>query len=160
MPMFYTPKPRQFHYDPRFYDPEKENWEAKKKKYAMMKAAKSIEETPVEPADNDIAYFTKRVKELDKADRKKAQQFSLSDLFRKREMPEFNYQPRFSGSATQTETNTTVSAEGQAILDRMRKRKISRRFDMEDTDYFKPISAGKIMTYTLLVCLLLFWIIF
>ena len=37
MPMFYTPKPRQFRYQPRFYDPEKEKWEALKAKYALVK---------------------------------------------------------------------------------------------------------------------------
>ena len=38
--MFYTPKPRQFRYKPRFYDPEKERWEALKQKYADEQAAK------------------------------------------------------------------------------------------------------------------------
>ena len=35
--MFEVAKPRRFHYEPRFYDPEKEKWEALKKKYAIEK---------------------------------------------------------------------------------------------------------------------------
>ena len=34
MPMFYIPKPRQFKYQPRFYDPKKERWEELKRKYS------------------------------------------------------------------------------------------------------------------------------
>ena len=42
--MFEVEKPRQFHYVPRFYDPEKEKWEALKKKYAA--AQEKRDETP------------------------------------------------------------------------------------------------------------------
>ena len=35
--MFEVEKPRRFHYTPRFYDPEKEKWEALKKKYAFCR---------------------------------------------------------------------------------------------------------------------------
>ena len=46
MPMFYTPKPRQFKYRPRFYDPEKERWEALKQKYADERAAAEMHTPP------------------------------------------------------------------------------------------------------------------
>ena len=38
--------------------------------------------------------------------------------------------------------------------------KIKRRFDVTDPDYMKPVPATRIMLYTLLVCLLLYWILF
>ena len=37
---------------------------------------------------------------------------------------------------------------------------IKRRFDVSDTDYMKPVPAGRIMLYALLVCALLYWILF
>ena len=79
MPMFYTPKPRQFHYQPRFYDPEKERWEALKQKYAderaLREAMEQADELVGQPAgempagdaaDKDLEYFQKRVRELDR----------------------------------------------------------------------------------------------
>lgn len=169
MPMFYTPKPRQFHYEPRFYDPEKEEWEKLKKKYAMKKAAESQSEgDTATTASADLEYFERKVRELDRKERRQSAGFSIKDLFRKREMPKFNYQSRFqdSGAASQLEqsaensgTTSGISAEGEAIMQRMRKRKMSRRFDMEDADYFKPVSGGKIMLYVIVVFLLLLWIL-
>ena len=67
MPLFYTPKPRQFHYRPRFYDPEKERWEALKQKYADEKAAvesKSSDtaqcHSPLGNIDDELEYFERR----------------------------------------------------------------------------------------------------
>ncbi len=168
MPMFYTPKPRQFRYQPRFYDPEKEKWEALKAKYALERELAEREENPEnlehseyseysensETADKELAYFQRRVREMDREEKRKG--LTWKDLFRKREMPTFNYQPRFA-----TTTESTVEGTGEHIAAfKKRSVKIKRRFDVTDKDYMKPIPATRIMLYTLLVCLLLYWILF
>lgn len=184
MPMFYTPKPRQFRYQPRFYDPEKEKWEALKQKYADERvlresldsapapagsapsaaapaadsapsaAAPSADSAPVSSAsaDEDLAYFQRRVRDLDREERKHG--LTWKDAFRKREMPTFRYQPRFQ--------STDESQDTGEHLQSFKKRgmNIKRRFDVSDPDYMKPIPAGRIMLYTLLVCALLYWILF
>ena len=162
--MFYTPKPRQFHYTPRFYDPEKERWEALKQKYADEKALEELRaeaaeaghDTPQQESDDvDLAYFQRRVRELDRKEKHKG--LTWKDLFRKREMPKFNYQPRFSAAETEGEKIGT----GEHIAEfKKRGVKIKRRFDVTDPDYMKPIPAGRIMLYALLVCMLLYWILF
>lgn len=169
--MFYTPKPRQFHYQPRFYDPEKERWEALKQKYADERALREAleeaesEERKVESGerevesgkqDADLEYFQRRVRELDREEKHRG--LTWKDMFRKREMPKFRYQPRFQ--------NTESAAEGEQgvgeHLTEFKKRgvKIKRRFDVTDPDYLKPVPAGRIMLYALLVCMLLYWILF
>lgn len=153
MPLFYTPKPRQFHYTPRFYDPEKEEWEALKKKYAMKQEAEARAKQAPEN-ESEVDYFERRLKELDRKEKKSG--LGINDLFRKREMPKFNYQPRFANSDT-TPEQEKQSAE---IAQRIRSRKMSRRFDIEDTEYFKPVSAGKIMLYVMVVVMMLIWIFF
>ena len=170
--MFYTPKPRQFHYKPRFYDPEKERWEALKAKYALEKELeerrKESEGTPeplgdstldaveqLDGEDKDLEYFQRRVREINREDKHKG--LTWKDLFRKREMPKFNYQPRFSAAETEGEKLGT----GEHIAEfKKRGVKIKRRFDVTDPDYMKPIPAGRIMLYALLVCMLLYWILF
>lgn len=162
--MFYTPKPRQFHYTPRFYDPEKERWEALKQKYADEKALEELRAETVETYhdtsqqesdDVDLAYFQRRVRELDRKEKHKG--LTWKDMFRKREMPKFNYQPRFSAAETEGEKLGT----GEHIAEfKKRGVKIKRRFDVTDPDYMKPIPAGRIMLYALLVCMLLYWILF
>ena len=163
MPMFYTPKPRQFHYEPRFYDPEKEEWEKLKAKYALKKEVEAKREANSTPSNDDLEYFERKVRDMDRQERQKSSQFTLLDIFRKREMPKFNYQPRFDTAATEENptdaTSSSMSAEGAAIMQRMRKRKMSRRFDMDDVDYFKPISGGKIIMYVIVAFLLLLWIL-
>ena len=161
MPMFYTPKPRQFHYKPRFYDPEKEKWEALKMKYALehmdeteISETPDNTETPEASDDSELAYFQQRVRELDR--KEKRQGLTWKDMFRKREMPTFNYQPRFASSeGAEQSGNGSHAAEYKR-----RTTKIKRRFDISDKDYMKPIPATRIMLYTLLVCLLLYWILF
>ena len=162
--MFYTPKPRQFKYRPRFYDPEREKWEALKQKYAdermlreAMEQAEGTEDqgaagsTAVAGADKELEYFQRRVREMDRE--KKRQGLTGRDMFRKREMPTFNYQPRF---ATKEGEDT-----GEHIASfKKRSTKMQRRFDIGDTDYMKPVPAGRIMLYALLVCALLYWILF
>ena len=162
--MFYTPKPRQFRYTPRFYDPEKERWEALKQKYADEKALEELRaeaaeaghDTPQQESDDvDLAYFQRRVRELDRKEKHKG--LTWKDMFRKREMPKFNYQPRFSAAETEGEKLGT----GEHIAEfKKRGVKIKRRFDVTDPDYMKPIPAGRIMLYALLVCMLLYWILF
>ena len=67
------------------------------------------------------------------------------------EMPTFNYQPRFSSDTSDSAPTTTQASNGQ-------RRRIARRFDIEDSKYFEPVSGTKIMFYVLLACMLLFWI--
>ena len=168
MPMFYTPKPRQFRYQPRFYDPEKEKWEALKQKYAEERMLREIEEAGMpevadanglpEPSDKDLAYFQQRVREIDRAE--KHHGLTWKDLFRKREMPQFNYQPRFAaGVEPKAEGGAQGTGEHLASF-KKRSSKIKRRFDVADKDYMKPVPTTRIMLYTLLVCLLLYWIVF
>lgn len=175
--MFYTPKPRQFHYKPRFYDPEKERWEALKAKYALEKELeerrKESEGTPeplgdstldaveqLDGEDKDLEYFQRRVREINRKEKHKG--LTWKDLFRKREMPKFNYQPRFSGEATSGQDHgTTNMGTGEHIAEfKKRGVKIKRRFDVTDPDYMKPVPATRIMLYTLLVLMLLYWILF
>jgi hypothetical protein len=170
MPMFYTPKPRQFRYQPRFYDPEKEKWEALKQKYADERMLREAKETaladlpeeadapvPTNQTDDDLAYFQQRVRELDREEKRGGKGLTWKDLFRKREMPTFNYQPRFA-----TDTVAAPSEDGAERMHNFKQRtsKIKRRYDIGDKDYMKPIPATRIMLYTLLVCLLLYWILF
>lgn len=168
MPMFYTPKPRQFRYQPRFYDPEKEKWEALKAKYALereLEEARKMEnevaksnqsdgENQSDMSDNELVYFQRRVREMDREEKRHG--LTWKDMFRKREMPTFNYQPRF---ATTTESTTESTGEHLATF-KKRSTKIKRRFDITDKDYMKPVPASRIMLYTMVVCLLLYWILF
>ena len=168
--MFYTPKPRQFHYTPRFYDPEKERWEALKQKYADEHKMESdqcsvaSDQCSVTSDDRDLAYFQKRVRELDREEKHKG--LTWKDMFRKREMPKFNYTPRFSEGVKGSEegvkwSEMTNVGTGEHIAEfKKRGVKIKRRFDVTDPDYMKPMPAGRIMLYALLVCMLLYWILF
>ena len=174
MPLFYTPKPRQFKYKPRFYDPEKERWEALKQKYADERMRKEmLEDAGMEQSvcgdqasvtdsqsDADLEYFQRRVREIDSEVRKKSYKLTWKDMFRKREMPKFNYQPRFSETSKPSETSGQQGTGEHIAEFKKRGVKIKRRFDITDEDYMKPVPAGRIMLYTLLVCLLLYWILF
>lgn len=84
MPMFYVPKPRQFNYRPRFYDPQKERLEELRRKYA---------ENPEGASQEDVEYFEQRVREFD--DEEQRSKLTWKDMFRKRKMPKFEYKPRF-----------------------------------------------------------------
>ena len=81
-------------------------------------------------------------------------------------MPTFNYQPRFIDGAKESEEGVkwnerTNEGTGKHIAEfKKRSVKIKRRFDIADKDYMKPVPATRIMLYTLLVCLLLYWILF
>lgn len=167
--MFEVEKPRRFHYEPRFYDPEKEKWEALKKKYAIEREkeepagkATGTEETGTEEG---LAYFENRLRDLDRQKREASSRLTWRDLFRKREMPKFQYQPRFNGTAEPVvsptgteEAEPGVQADDQLVQKYSTPRhkiKIRRRFDISDTDYMKPIPGTKIILYTGIVCLLL-----
>ncbi len=174
MPMFETPKPKQFRYKPRFYDPEKERWEALKQKYADQKMLDSmgmptctsddeagqegVLGTPLPDTDDrDLAYFEQRVRELD---REKRSKLTWKDMFRKREMPKFHYQPRFAtGGEPLPKADEGGTAEHLADF-KQRGIKIKRRFGNDDPadNTLKPIPAGRIMLYAMLVTLLLYWI--
>jgi hypothetical protein len=167
--MFEVDKPRRFHYEPRFYDPEKEKWEALKKKYAIEQERKEAEAGNTAKngvsSDEELQYFEQRVKDLEREERAKSSQLTWRDLFRKREMPKFNYQPRFSaGASMQKDDSTTATNQEQqqsadAVVEKYRQPqhriKIKRRFDISDTDYMKPISGTKIILYCFIVFLLL-----
>lgn len=156
--MFYTPKPRQYHYKPRFYDPEREDWELLKAKYNLDENGNP--RTPIEEKtatvandqqateDQDLEYFQRRLREIERKEREEKQKIGLADLFRKRERPQFHYVSRFDENGNLKET--TSSANGSV------KKRITRRFDEDEMDRFKPVPAGKIMVYTLLVCVLLY----
>lgn len=171
MPFFYTPKPRQFHYKPRFYDPEKERWEALKQKYADERMLRELAEQEAassnrsatasaipDTSDPDLDYFLNRVRELDREERRSNSRLTWKDLFRKREMPTWNYKPRFSA---ENGSDTSSHNPGEHLADfKRRNTKIQRRFDIGDSDYLKPVPAGRILLYTLLVGMLLYWILF
>lgn len=174
--MFEVAKPRRFHYEPRFYDPEKEKWEALKKKYAIEKEKEEAlkeaikADSDTEGGESDLAYFEQRLRTIDRKKRQQSSRLTWKDLFRKREMPTFNYQPRFSGTAPATPTGDSGSAtdgssqpDDTTLTEKYRqpihKIKIRRRFDISDTNYMKPISGGKIILYCFIVFLLLSLII-
>ncbi len=162
MPMFFTPKPRQFHYEPRFYDPEKEKWEALKQKYADEHDVPANNEDNGSVSDDELKYFQDKVRQMNRTEKRQASKFGIRDLFRRREMPKFNYQPRFQNT---TENSGVPVADNQLIdkyshTESKHRVRIRRRYDIEDVDYMKPIPAGKIMLYALLACILLYWILF
>ncbi len=168
MPMFHTPKPRQFHYQPRFYDPEKEKWESLKKKYAdaqekAQRPTDDQEQHTTEAANSndgkDLAYFERRVWELDREERATRSKLKFSDLFRKREMPTFHYQPRFGSNEGTKQVSSVPDTEGHETTQRILKHKIQRRFDISNEDYLKPIDGGKIVLYGIVATLLLLWVL-
>lgn len=177
MPMFYTPKPRQFHYKPWFYDPEKEEWEKLKTKYRLenglpldddkrrtenrentrprpLDTPSNLEEARTENDDTDkeLEYFQRKVRDIERNERQEKQKLTLKDFFKKREKPQFHYVSRFDENGNLMETPSTPPKD--AVV----KKRINRRFSDEDMDGLKPVPAGKIMIYTLLVCLLLYFI--
>ena len=160
--MFYTPKPRQFHYRPRFYDPEKEEWEKLKTKYRLDNdlpldddELRSQSQTNDQNVDEDLEYFQRKVKSIERQERQNKQKIGLADMFRKREVPQFHYVSRFDSEGNIIDTTATPTKENAV------KRRITRRFeDDDDFDRFKPVPAGKIMIYSLIVTFLLIFIFF
>ena len=172
--MFEVEKPRRFHYEPRFYDPEKEKWEALKKKYAIEQERKEAQEGKMASSegkragDDDLQYFEQRLKDLDKEERANASKLTWRDLFRKREMPRFHYQPRFvdgidTKATTESGKEQLPPNDDESLADKYRAArhqiKIKRRFDISDSEYMKPISGTKIILYCFIVFLLISLII-
>jgi hypothetical protein len=172
--MFEVEKPRRFHYEPRFYDPEKEKWEALKKKYAIEQERKEAQEGKMAGSegkmagDDDLQYFEQRLKDLDKEERANASKLTWRDLFRKREMPRFHYQPRFvdgidTKATTESGKEQLPQNDDESLADKYRAArhqiKIKRRFDISDSEYMKPISGTKIILYCFIVFLLISLII-
>lgn len=167
--MFEVEKPRRFHYEPRFYDPEKEKWEAVKSKYANKENAKDAASTEAQTVlpdskevDADLEYFERKVRDINLKEKEKSSKLSWKDLFRKREMPTFNYQSRLNlNNSVQDSTDVPVIDETLADKYRQSKRqiKIRRRFDISDSEYMKPISGTKIIVYGMIVVLLITLII-
>ena len=169
--MFEVEKPRQFHYVPRFYDPEKEKWEALKKKYAIEQeeAKKKDAEQPTQDKDSEnkdeLAYFQQRVRDINREQLSRSSRLTWRDMFRKREMPQFHYQPRFSlGHDSQPTENAEAEDNSQSLSEKYwqakRQIKIRRRFDISDSEYMKPISTTKIMIYGFIAFLLIMIIIY
>ena len=167
--MFEVEKPRQFRYVPRFYDPEKEKWEALKKKYAIEQEKKSTDAEQQEASDAgggdaELEYFQRRVRDINYENLKKNSRLTWRDLFRKREMPKFNYQPRFSGEAVpKVDEGISSDVDVQRLTDKYwqakRQIKIRRRFDISDSEYMKPISGTKIVLYGMIAFILLLVIV-
>ena len=172
--MFEVEKPRRFHYEPRFYDPEEEKWEALKKKYAIEQERKEAQEGKMAGSegkmagDDDLQYFEQRLKDLDKEERANASKLTWRDLFRKREMPRFHYQPRFvdgidTKATTESGKEQLPQNDDESLADKYRAArhqiKIKRRFDISDSEYMKPISGTKIILYCFIVFLLISLII-
>jgi hypothetical protein len=168
--MFEVEKPRQFHYVPRFYDPEKEKWEALKKKYAIEQEKRAAESETHSAADGEsdaeLEYFQRRVRDINRENLAKSSQLTWRDLFRKREMPKFNYQPRFSSEAQtsdEAKTDKINETDAQDLATKYwqakRQIKIRRRFDISDSDYMKPISGTKIVLYGFIAFILILVII-
>lgn len=164
MPMFYTPKPRQFHYAPRLYDPEKEEWETLKTKYRLEKGLPLSDDTPTdidvqalqtqEVTDSDLDYFKRKVEQLDRQERNEKQKLTINDLFRKRETPQFHYVSRFDENGQLKDVDTPSHSEP------VTQRRIKHRFDTDEMDRLKPVPAGKIIIYTLAAFILLIFIFF
>ena len=126
MPLFYIPKPRRFNYQPRFYDPQKERWEALKAKYADGQQASATSGLQ----EGELEYFEEKVRQLERNDKHKNRGLTWKDAFRKREMPQFHYTPRFSSGATETVEEKPTDTFERIDEARQRKIRIKRRFDL------------------------------
>lgn len=184
MPMFPTPQPRRFQYKPRFYDPDKEEWELTKLKYGyseskekeavahprneeLMEGTEQEQVSALRAEDSakgvssELDYFEQRLRELDEEDRKKRSKLTVKDLFRKRKMPTFTYQPRFAAQEVadaDSDEPVRIDRKGQEIMERMRRHRMGRRFDFDDDDYLKPIPATRIFVYAFIVLILIWWV--
>ena len=107
---FYTPKPRQFSYNPRFYDPEREKFEELKAQYKLNTNYEEIPQT----GNEDLAYFQSKIKSFE--NKKRSTQTSIGSILKKKEMPKFNYKPRFvNGVDTMAESSNEAAATPTSI---------------------------------------------
>lgn len=156
---FYTPKPRQFSYNPRFYDPEREKFEELKAQYKLNTNYEEIPQT----GNEDLAYFQSKIKSFE--DKKRSTQTSIGSILKKKEMPKFNYKPRFvNGVDTMAESSNEVAATPTSIDQLEYRKKIAFRrpigYDRDDeSPMAEPIPASKIFIYVIVIVILLLWIL-
>ena len=155
---FYTPKPRQFNYSPRFYDPEREKFEDLKAKYKLKN---NYDEIPQSESE-DLAYFQAKIKSFDM--NKRSSGFSAAGLLKKKEMPKFNYKPRFAQSSETSTDNTVENKDAVSSIDQISyTKKISFRrpiaYDREDeSPIAEQVPTSKIIVYGIVIVILLLWI--
>lgn len=138
MPMFYVPKPRQFNYRPRFYDPYKERLEELKRKYSNNPAGASQE---------DMEYFERRMREID--DEKNRSKLTWKDVFRKRKMPTFEYKPRFSSEGN-IPMEPVLNSEEHVEQFKESTTKIKRRFDYHKDFQRSQFRVGVVIAVVLI----------
>ena len=164
MPLVYIPTPRQFHYEPRFYDPKKERWEELKRQKEAEQLLAEAENGGIDGKVSDIdttgdatlEYYQRRIAELESDERRKSRKLTWKDMFRKREMPTFNYKPRFN-----TETQTLVGNPPDTATERVeevkqRNIRIKRRFDVNRTLQRKQQTVWIKVALVLIV----FWLVY
>ena len=149
---FYTPKPRQFKYSPRFYDPEREKFEELRNKYNLDTNYEKLSDATAD----ELAYFKSKLKTYDK--KKNSSDFAWSFIFKKKEMPTFNYKPRFAENMTEEEKNK-LTADNKVGY----QKKISFRrpiaYDYEDeSPMAEPIPFSKVIIYAIVIIIMLLWI--
>ena len=153
MPLFYIPKPRRFHYEPRFYDPRKEQWEALKAKYALENP------NPEGASDEELEYFEEKVRRMDELSTRSKSKLTWKDAFRKREMPQFNYTPRFDENGELKAANAKPRAENaEERLDQAKDHhvRIRRRFDASRVLQRKQQTVWIKVAAVLMVCYLVY----
>ncbi len=161
MPMFYTPKPRQFHYKPRLYDPEKEEFEKLKAKYRIEKGLPIDDDQMREAVANGDAKA-----QLDTISDETLESLSahthidvdrhlkpvtFSDLFHKHEKPEFHYVSRFDENGN-LRPDIDPAKKGEPV-----EPHIKRKFEREDRVQF-PTTL--IMFAVLVLGIMIFLLIF
>ncbi len=144
MGMFYTPKPHRFDYQPRFYDPKKEELEKARRRYAGANASDAV-------SDKDLEYYKSVVESFD-ADEKKTK--SRTGIFHRKELPTFNYKPRFSSNQTDAAAGTVPEEQTYSKKLKFRKSWLAKRNSMD----LEPVPASKVFLYAIVVFLLLLWI--
>ena len=131
---FQRPKPRQFKYRPRFYDPELEKFEELRKKYQKTESLQIDDET--------LSYYRKRIHSIERE-----QTSSVGSLFKKKVVPKFNYQPRFASNKEEALAPSKSRIEFKSMFQ-----------DREDTTETFP--SKQIIVTIVVVLLLLVWIFF
>lgn len=131
---FHLPKPRQFKYRPRYYDPEMEKFEELRKKYQTTES--------LQVDDEMLKYYRNRVRSIEKE-----QASSGSSLFKKKTVPKFNYQPRFASNKESVTETPSNKIEFKSIYEERRT----------ETETFP---SRTIIISIVVVLLLLLWIFF
>ena len=82
--------------------------------------------------DKELAYFQEKVRQMEHKDKEKSRGLTWKDAFRKREMPEFHYTPRFQ-NMPDAEAKPADTAEQRLADAKERNIRIKRRFDVNRT---------------------------